>query len=97
MIDALRHGRRNAKTLAQLCSATGIASREAQLLIEEARRDGVPVLSCSDGYFLASSPDEARLWEDAQRRRIKSMVLTLKGVRKWRRGVESGPQMGLGL
>ena len=60
LMQCLRTGRRNAVTRAELVNRTGMPDRANRREIERLRREGVPIISASDGcgYWLAESVEE---------------------------------------
>lgn len=90
VLRALGLGRANARTTRELCRTLGCDARALQAAIEELRALGECVCSGSYGYWLAASVDEARGWEEAQRRRILSMFRSMRGVRRGRVAMQAG-------
>jgi biotin operon repressor len=81
MIDLLSTTPQTKKVLAEKLRTT---PREVELMVQAARAEGVAIVSGAQGYWLAATPEEAKAWEDAQRRRILAMFRSLRGVRRGR-------------
>lgn len=71
-----------------LAEKSGYDVREVETLIQMARIDGVPIVSDSDGYRLATSPEELRECADALARRLVSQYRTVRALRKTARRLE---------
>lgn len=91
LMQCLRTGRINAVTRAELVNRTGMPDRANRREIERLRREGVPVISASDGrgYWLAESVEEverflreADLRAEAQRYpKLRQYAAAAKGLR----------------
>ena len=58
--ELLHTGSQNAITAAQLARITGQTARDVTRRIMYERRNGAPIMSCQDGFFLAETADELR-------------------------------------
>lgn len=65
------------ETLAQILDTD---KRQVRLYIEQARRQGVPICSGNEGYFLPLTPAEALPYIIAQKRRILTSITVLQAV-----------------
>lgn len=77
-------GAESAISEATLASTLNISRREVRLMVEMARRQGVPICSSCDGvhggYFMPQSKAEARVYIRMQEHRIASATACLKAV-----------------
>lgn len=78
-------GRDNAVTIGALAEANGITRREVEAFIQQARLDGSPIVSGSDGVWLGTD-QEALAWCERQRSRAVHLMESAQGVQ---RGVEA--------
>lgn len=90
VMDCLKVGRANAVTRAELVNRTGKPDRANRKEIERLRREGVPIISASDGkgYWLAESVEEVeRFLREADARteaqrypKLRKYVAKAKGL-----------------
>lgn len=72
-IDSLRHGTSVNRTIPArtLASRVGVSEREVRRIVSSLRRQGFPVVSGDDGYWLGT-PDDAR--RSARRLRAHALL-----------------------
>ena len=76
-----RHaGRCRAITARELCLLLGQPDRTVRLVIRELRKEGFPVLSSGEGYYLPSTWDELDRWARSMRSRLIEDALTRTDV-----------------
>lgn len=65
LLDCIGYGRRKAKSSRSIAWEMDKSERFVRRLIEQARRDGFPIMACGDGYFLPNlaDPDEMARYE----------------------------------
>jgi hypothetical protein len=68
-------------TYAELATRMGVTHREAMRLVQEARLDGVAVVSGGRGLWLASNDAEALAWCERAHSRAIHQLETVKAVR----------------
>ena len=91
MISHLRYSPLTKRALAE---AAGCSTRDVELAMQQARLDGLPVISDSDGYRLSDDPAEVRACADALARRLVSQYRTVRALRETARRLERA-QMAL--
>ena len=77
----LNVGRDNAWTIGDLAEAHQISRREVEQSIQDARLDGVPIVSGSEGLWIASTAQEALAAAQALRRRAITQLVTARALR----------------
>ena len=78
----LRHeGQASAIKSKELCFLLGLPDRQVRLLIRELRKDGLPVLSSGEGYFMPSNWDELRECLASMRGRLIADALTRRDIK----------------
>lgn len=80
--EFLEHGVENARTLRYLKSILHQDGRTIRSAIEAARKDGVPIVSGQDGYWLTTDPAEITMFCKSMRRRAAQIRLTALHVEK---------------
>ena len=78
--DLLGTGRENAITRRELERLTNLDGRSVRLLIERERREGVPILSGHNGYFLPGSEAEKAACVRSLRHRAGEIFATARAV-----------------
>lgn len=78
--DLLGTGRENALTRRELERLTNLDGRSVRLLIERERREGVPILSGHNGYFLPGSEAEKAACVRSLRHRAGEIFATARAV-----------------
>lgn len=73
--EFLEHGVENARTLRYLKSILHQDGRTIRSAIEAARKDGVPIVSGQDGYWLTTDPAEIAVFCRSMRRRAAQIRL----------------------
>ena len=82
----LNVGRDNARTIGELAETLNAPRRVIEESIQAARLDGVPIVSGSEGMWIASDDAEALAWCERQRSRAIHLMESAQGVQ---RGVEA--------
>lgn len=80
--EFLGHGQSEAITRNELVSLTGSKPREVTRQIERERRQGVPILSNGNGYFLPADTDEVKACVQSLRNRAKEIRLTAAAIER---------------
>lgn len=78
--DYLSRGRERALTSRELERLTNLDGRSVRLLIERERREGVPILSGHNGYFLPGSEAEKAACVRSLRHRAGEVLATARAV-----------------
>lgn len=78
--DYLSRGRGSAITRRELERLTNLDGRSVRLLIERERREGVPILSGHNGYFLPGSEAEKAACVRSLRHRAGEIFATARAV-----------------
>lgn len=78
--DYLSRGRGSAITARELERLTNLDGRSVRLLIERERREGVPILSGHNGYFLPGSEAEKAACVRSLRHRAAEVFATARAV-----------------
>lgn len=78
--DLLGTGRESAVTRQELERLTNLDGRSVRLLIERERREGVPILSGHNGYFLPGSEAEKAACVRSLRHRAGEIFATARAV-----------------
>lgn len=82
--DLLLHGQENAIPLRHIKAITGMKGRAVRRMIEEERRQGIPVLSnCVSGYFIPANESE-------KERFVRSMTHRAHEILKSAAAIEQG-------
>lgn len=79
MISLLRYSPLTKRALAE---AAGCSTRDVELAIHQARLDGFPVISDSDGYRLSNDPIEVRACADRLMARLVNQAKTVRSLRR---------------
>ena len=58
MINELLMNEANPLTGKRLADLTGLKKREVEAIIQKERREGFPICATSQGYYLATTPEE---------------------------------------
>ena len=84
ILDYIGKGRENAVTRSQLVSRTGLPDRKVREMIEQARREGAPILNLQDGrgYYLSDELEDLRRQYKSNHRRAMSVLVQQKFLRR---------------
>ena len=85
--DHIPHGIDNAISQAELVARTGLESRVVRKLIENARRNKVPICSLNNGYYFPANKAEALPYLKAQQSRINTGNTVITAVEDYVSGV----------
>ena len=77
----LNNSRAHARTIGELAEALNLPRREIEAAVQAARLDGVPIVSGSEGLWIASTPLEALEAAQALRRRAITQLVTARALR----------------
>lgn len=80
--DLLCVGEENGVTMKRLLQVLNGDSRTVRLRIEYERKNGCPILSGRNGYWICGSPDEAKQFCRSMRSRAKQIMMTARAVEK---------------
>lgn len=83
--DYIPYGAKYAVSQETLAQILDTDKRQVRLYIEQARRQGVPICSGNEGYFLPLTPAEALPYIIAQKRRILTAVTVVQAVENYLR------------
>lgn len=84
-----------AVTLSAIADAAGVSRREVEQAIQQARLDGIPLITSGRGVWRAQTPQEAREWVKAQRSRAIHLMESAAGVERWADQQDSAGQASL--
>ena len=86
----LGRGRDAARSISAIAESFGVSRRQVERELEEAVKNGVPVIACERGVYLASTPQEARAYADSLDGRIAAIAARSRALRAWadEQGVE---------
>lgn len=65
-----------------LCQWTGLPDRAVRKQIEQARREGVMILSFGNGYYISEDLDEIARYYKQENRRARSIHYSIGPMRK---------------
>ena len=77
----LNNSRDHARTIGDLTEALRVSRREVEASVQQARLDGVPIVSGSEGLWIATTPQEALEAAQALRRRAITQLVTARALR----------------
>ena len=77
----LNVGRDHARTIGELAEALNLPRRVIEESVQAARLDGVPIVSGSEGLWIASTAQEAQQAAQALRRRAITQLVTARALR----------------
>lgn len=80
--DLLCVGEENGMTMKRLLQVLNGDSRTIRLRIELERKNGCPILSGRNGYWICGSPDEAKQFCRSMRSRAKQIMMTARAVER---------------
>lgn len=92
---AIGSGEAFAKSSKELQALTGLSERELRKSIEALRRQGVPILSSSRGYYKPASLNELDRFIVKEGKRAKSILYTLQQIKELRRQLMLKNEFGL--
>jgi biotin operon repressor len=81
----LNNSRAHARTIGELAESLRVSRREIEKAAQDARLEGVPIVSASEGLWLGND-EEALAWCEKQRNRAIHLMESAQGVQ---RGVEA--------
>jgi predicted DNA-binding transcriptional regulator YafY len=81
----LNNSRDHARTIGELSESLKVSRREVEQAVQDARLDGVPIVSASEGLWIGTD-EEALAWCEKQRSRAIHLMESAQGVQ---RGVEA--------
>lgn len=88
LTELIPTGRANAISMRELSERLNVDARTTRAIIQRARANGAEI--CSDwengGYFMPLDIDEAKVYLNQQRARIRSANAALRGVKDYIRG-----------
>lgn len=92
IVDYISPGKENAVTRVELALRTGLPDRKVRKLIEEARKDGAPILNDQDGvgYYLSEEPGELKRQYRTNRSRALSILRQNTRLRRRIEELEEG-------
>lgn len=92
IVDYISPGKQNAVTREQLRMLSGLPDRDVRRRIEEARKDGAPIVNDQDGagYYLSEEPGELKRQYRANRSRALSILRQNTCLRRKIRELEEG-------
>lgn len=80
--DYIPYGRGNAVTSSYLGSITGLSKREIERAVQDARLNGVPIISDNlTGYFIATCQQDIDIFYESMRRRGLNTFKTARAVK----------------
>jgi hypothetical protein len=77
----LNVGRDNARTIGELAETLNLPRRVIEEAVQQARLERVPILSGSEGVWIAASAQEALEGAEALRRRAITQLVTARALR----------------
>lgn len=77
LLDLIPSGERNAVSMHYLASILTVDEREVRRLIESARRDGLIIATCEEGYFIPETMSELMRYRNTHLKRINSAIRAL--------------------
>lgn len=88
---------RRPRTKREIAALSGIAVRDVEQLIQQARLEGAAVISDGDGYRISTDPAEVAACADALRRRLATQYLTTRALKRTARRMTEARDLTLGL
>lgn len=86
LTNSIPKGRRDAISMGHLARVHNLSSRKMRLAIEQARRAGILVCSCEQGYFMPETLDEIKEHARRMGERVKTgracLVPFLREIRR---------------
>ena len=77
----LNNSRTHARTIGSLSESLKVSRREIEAAVQAARLNGVPIVSGSEGLWIASTAQEALEAAQALRRRAITQLVTARALR----------------
>jgi len=90
-------GRGYARTIGELAESLSLPRRVIEEAVQQSRLDGIPIVSGSEGLWIAASATEAREASEALRRRAITQLLTARALRRSAERMEAPGQIPLPL
>lgn len=81
LTSMLNNSRTHARTIGELAEALRVSRREIEAAVQHARLDGVPIVSGSEGLWIASDAQEALEAAQALRKRAITQLVTARALR----------------
>jgi hypothetical protein len=69
-------------TAEKISELTGVHPREVSSFVSSAVRLGVPIVSCTKGYFRFRTPDERQVYLDLERARLVALGRKLSDIKR---------------
>lgn len=85
---------RHPRTKREVARMAGIATRDVEKLVQEARLNGAPIISDDAGYRLSDDPSEVRDCANRLRHRYVTQALTARALKRTATRLEK-PTLGL--
>lgn len=85
-------GRGYARTIGELSESLDLPRRVIEEAVQQARLNGVPVISGSEGLWIAQNGQEALSMADRLQRRLVAQYLTVRAMRETGRRMQRAEQ-----
>ena len=79
----LHRGRDAAESISSIAERTGQSRRAVERELERMAHNGVPVIACERGVYLAQTPAEARSYAESLRGRIVAIQGRISALERW--------------
>ena len=76
-------GRDNARPIGWYAERWNVSRRAVERDLEQAVQNGIPVIACEAGVYVATSPQEAREYASALKGRIKHIADRAAALERW--------------
>ena len=83
------------RTKRDIALLAGIAVRDVEALVQQARLEGTAICSDASGYWLSADPAEVRECALALRRRLAHQAITARAMLRTARRMESARELRL--
>lgn len=80
MKEFIASGYDNASHARDICSLLDITARDLRRMVNKARKEGLPIISCDNGYFLYSGTTEDNMEAQTFCERIRSSANDLQEI-----------------
>lgn len=84
-------------TIAEIATFCAVSRRDVEAAVEELRLSGEPIVAGNDGLHLTENPDELETYVQARRRRIASIYLGNRSLRRTARRMREVEDERIGL
>jgi biotin operon repressor len=88
---------RDPHTIDELRHALGYSRRDVEAAVEALRLAGEPIVGGNDGLRLTDDPDELSAYVEARRRRMASIYLGSRALRRTLRRIRERTELTLGF